>query len=95
VRRLFSVCLAIVVTASMSGCFGTMIQSPAAAAGELSTTTTVRIIALPAQIDAHYCKHGLAETFTYVPLWGVVVGFLTIGIIVPMTTSYSCVPAPS
>lgn len=93
-RRLFSVCLAIVLTVSMSGCFGTMVQSPTAAARP-STTTTVHIIALPTQIDAHNCEHGLAETFTYVPLWGIVVGFFTIGIIVPMTTSYSCVPSPS
>ena len=92
-RRLFNVCLAIVLTVSMSGCFGTMVQSPATAA-RLTTTTTVHIIAFPVQIDAHNCEHGLAETFTFVPLWGIVVGFLTIGIIVPMTTSYSCVPSP-
>ncbi len=93
-RHLFHVSLAIVLTVSMSGCFGTMVQSPTAA-GRPSTTTTVHIIALPTQIDAHRCEHGLAETFTYVPLWGIVVGFFTIGIIVPMTTSYSCVASPS
>ncbi len=93
-RRLFSVCLAIVLTVSMSGCFGTMVQSPTAAARP-SSTTSVRIVGLPVQVDARKCEHGLAETFTYVPLWGIVVGFLTIGIIVPMTTSYSCVPSPS
>ena len=48
------------------------------------------IIAAPTQIDANNCSNGLSQTFTYVPLWGVAVGILTIGIIVPMTTEYSC-----
>ena len=93
-RRLFSVCLAIAVTGSMSGCLGTMVQSPTAA-GKPFSTTNIHILASPTQIDAHVCQHGLAETFTYVPLWGIVVGYLTLGIVVPMTTSYSCVPSPS
>ena len=93
-RHLFHVSLAIVLTVSMSGCFGTMIRSPTAAARP-STTTSVRIVGLPVQIDAHGCEHGLAETFTYVPLWGIFVGYFTLGIIVPMTTSHSCVPSPS
>ncbi len=93
-RRLFSVCLAIVLTVSMSGCFGTMVQSPTAAARP-SSTTSVRIVGLATQIDAHNCEHGLAETFTYVPLWGVFVAWITQGIVVPMTTSYACVPSPS
>ncbi len=91
-RRLFSVCLAIVLTVSMSGCLGTMVRSPTAA-GRPFTTTKAHIVALPTKIDARVCEHGIAETFTFVPLWGLVVGILTIGILVPMTTSYSCVPS--
>ena len=33
----------------------------------------------------------VAQTFTYVPLWGVAVGILTLGILVPMNTEFSCV----
>ena len=91
-RHLFSVCLAIVLTASMSGCLGTMVRSPTAADRPF-TTTRVHIVALPTEIDARACEHGIAETFTFVPIWGLVVGILTIGILVPMTTSYSCVPS--
>lgn len=92
-RRLSQFCLSIVLTVSMSGCLGTIIHSPTAASQPF-TTTGVHILAAPREIDAHACKHGLAETFTYVPLWGLAVGILTLGILVPMTTSYSCVPAP-
>ena len=80
-----------VLVVSTSGCLGTMVQSPTAA-NRPFTTTRIHILAAPTQIDAHDCKNGLAETFTYVPLWGLVVGVLTIGILVPMTTSFSCVP---
>ena len=93
-RRLFSACLAIVITVSLSGCFGTMIKTPAAA-GNPFVTTQVHILAFPTQVDAHMCNHGIAESLTYVPLWGLVVGVLTIGIVVPTTTSWSCVPSSS
>ena len=93
-RRLFSACLAIVITVSLSGCLGTMVKTPAAA-GKPFVTTRVHILASPTQIDAHMCTQGIAESFTFVPLWGLVVGILTIGIIVPTTTSWSCVPSSS
>jgi hypothetical protein len=69
-----------------------MVQSPTAA-GKPFTTTRIHILAAPTQINAHMCEKGIAETFTYVPLWGLVVGILTIGILVPKTTSFSCVPS--
>ena len=90
-RRFFNTVLAILMMVPLSGCLGTMVQSPTPAARP-SYTTRVHILAAPTQIEAHECKNGLAETFTYVPLWGLVVGILTIGILVPMTTSYACVP---
>ena len=33
----------------------------------------------------------MSQVTTFIPLWGVAVGILTIGIIVPKMTSYSCV----
>jgi hypothetical protein len=91
VRRFFKVFLALVMMVPLSGCLGTMVQSPTAA-GRPHMTTRVHLLWAPTQIDAHMCANGLAETFTYVPLWGILVGFLTFSIVVPMTTSYSCVP---
>ena len=90
-RRFFKTVLAILMMVALSGCVGTMVQSPKPASRP-SYTTRVHILWAPTQIDAHECKNGLAETFTYVPLWGILVGFLTFSIVIPMTTSYACVP---
>ncbi len=81
--------LALVLAAAVSGCLGTVVTAPTGN-GKAYGTTRVHFIAAPTQIDAKICPNGLAQTFTYVPLWGVAVGILTIGIIVPMTTEYSC-----
>ena len=44
----------------------------------------------PSAIDARDCASGLQEVAVYVPLWGVAVGILTLGIVVPMTTAFTC-----
>jgi len=93
-RRVFTLTLAAVLVVSLSGCLGTLVHSPARKSKHYSTTRA-HLLGAPTQIDAHACANGLAETVTYAPLWGVAVGILTIGIIVPMTTNYSCVPAPT
>ncbi len=93
-RRVFTVTLAALLVVSLSGCLGTLVHSPTRQSKHHSTTRA-HLLAAPTQIDAHNCPKGLAETFTYVPLWGVAVGILTLGIIVPMTTNYACVPAPA
>ncbi len=41
------------------------------------------------------CERGVAKATTFVPIWGVVVGFFTFGIVVPKTTTYHCVEAAS
>ena len=51
----------------------------------------IYLIAAPFRIDAHGCEKGLAKTATWVPLWGVAVGILTFGIVVPKSVSYECV----
>jgi len=91
-RRLLSLTLAAVVTFTLTGCLGTLVQAPTRSSKQ-HLTTRVHLIAAPTHIDAHVCPMGMSEVFTYVPLWGVAVGILTIGIIVPMTTVYTCVPA--
>ena len=69
---------------------GTIILSPRTG-GAVRGSTEARIIAAPIVVRASDCTRGLAQVQTYVPLWGVAVGILTIGIIVPITTTYSCV----
>ncbi len=88
-RRYLAVLLLAVLITTQTGCLGTLVQSPARPGLTLSTTQ-VHLVAMPTRIDAAACRNGLSEVFTHVPLWGLVVGFFTFGIVVPMTTEYSC-----
>jgi hypothetical protein len=90
VRRISILFLSACLLVSLSGCLGTVIQSPTRPA-QSQSSTRAHILAAPTGIDASHCKAGVSEVFTYVPLWGLAVGILTFGIIVPMTTTYSCV----
>ncbi len=88
-RRLVTALLAAFFVLTQSACLGTVVQAPTRK-GVSQSTTQAHIVALPTRIDATACRAGLAEVATYVPLWGLAVGFLTLGIVVPMTTQYSC-----
>jgi hypothetical protein len=78
------------LVASLTGCLGTVVTTRTSQGKEIATTHA-HILAAPFRIDAHQCKSGMSRVATYVPLWGVAVGILTIGIVVPKTTVYSCV----
>jgi hypothetical protein len=81
---------------SQSGCLGTAIESPARSSRSHSRLQ-IHLLAAPTLIRADVCKNGLADITTYVPLWGLAVGILTLGIVVPARTVYSCVatsPSP-
>ena len=84
--RLF-VALALIV--SQTACLGTIVTSPTAK-GESYGDTRAHLIGSSTEIDAGDCRGGLQEVTTFVPLWGLAVGILTIGIIVPMTTVFTC-----
>lgn len=88
-KRFFTLTLSVALIVAQTGCLGTLVRSPGAR-GQSITTTRAHILAAPTEITATNCPGGLSQVFTYVPLWGVAVGILTIGIIVPMTTEYSC-----
>ncbi len=75
---------------SLSGCLGTVVETPSPA-GRAISAMHVHLLAAPVRIDAHMCERGVAKAATFVPLWGVVVGFLTFGIVVPKATIYHCV----
>ena len=89
-RQISILILSSFLLVSMSGCLGTVVQSPTRPS-QAHSTTRAHILAAPTAIDASHCRAGVSEVFTYVPLWGLAVGILTFGIIVPMTTTYSCV----
>jgi hypothetical protein len=88
--RVHAFALAIVLAVSSTGCLGTFVETPSPSSRGMKTTR-IHLLSAPFRIDAHGCEKGLAKTATYVPLWGVAVGILTIGIIVPKTVSYECV----
>ena len=73
-----------------TGCLGTVVESPRRQGRPISTTR-VHIIAAPIGIDAHVCERGIAAATSFVPIWGVAVGILTLGILVPKTIVYNCV----
>ncbi len=81
--------LALVLAAAVSGCLGTVVTAPTGN-GKAYGTTRVHFIAAPTQINASDCKSGLSEVAVFVPLWGVAVGILTLGILVPMNTAFTC-----
>lgn len=89
-KRALSMALSLVLAACLSGCLGTVVESPTKG-GKPVASTHPHILAAPFRIDAHVCPRGMSRVTTFVPLWGVAVGILTFGILVPKTTFYSCV----
>jgi hypothetical protein len=79
---------------SLSGCLGTIVEAPTASTPSPAyAVLRVHLVAAPRVIRANECKHGVSEVATYVPLWGLAIGILTFGIVVPQWTLYSCVDA--
>ena len=89
-HRHLKTALALIPTLSLTACLGTIVETPTPR-GKPVEGTHAHILAGPFRIDAHTCKGGMSRVVTFVPLWGVAVGILTFGIVVPKTTSYSCV----
>ena len=90
-RRLFTLALAALLSVPLTGCLGTLVHAPTSVT-QAKITTRAHLLAAPTRIEAQNCTKGMGEVYTFVPLWGVAVGILTLGIVVPMTTSYACVP---
>ncbi len=88
-RRLRTLLLSGPLLVSLSGCLGTSIDAPVPSSVS-HATLRVHIIAAPILIQADRCRTGLADVTTYVPLWGLAVGILTFGIVVPEWTVYTC-----
>ena len=86
--------LATGLVASQTACLATQVVAPTRN-GLTQRTTNAHIVALPVHIHADVCRNGLSETITWVPVWGLVVGILTFGIIVPMTTQFTCRTGPT
>ena len=89
-RKITRSLLALVLAAAVSGCLGTIVTAPTGQ-GRTYGATQIHILAAPTSIDAVDCKNGLREVTVSVPLWGVAVGILTFGILVPVNTTFTCV----
>ncbi len=89
-RRTLGLLLAALFLASSTGCLGTNIDSHTRGS-QSYTSLHIHLLAAPTLIQADECRQGLSEVNTWVPLWGLAVGILTFGIVVPQWTTYSCV----
>jgi hypothetical protein len=88
-RALARSVVCVFLSVSLSGCLGTIVEAPTTE-GQSYGDTRAHLIGASTEIDASACRTGLQQVATFVPLWGVAVGILTFGIIVPMTTVYTC-----
>jgi hypothetical protein len=88
-RKLARSLVALGLAATLTGCLGTIVHAPT---GEGSSygSTRAHLIGSSTTINAADCKGGLQEVAVFVPLWGVAVGILTFGILVPMSTTFTC-----
>ena len=89
VHKIIACLMALVLVGSLSGCLGTVVTAPTAE-GRSYEATRAHLILAPTAVDAVDCAGGLHEVAVYVPLWGVAVGILTFGILVPMSTTFTC-----
>ena len=90
-RPLVSLLITGSLVVTLSGCFGTSVDSPARAyRGPSHAELRLSLIAAPRVINVSQCKTGMSDVTTFVPLWGLAVGVLSFGIVVPQWTVYSC-----
>ena len=87
--RLLRLFVALALIASQTACLGTIVQSPVPHA-ESYGDTRAHLIGSSTSIEARDCKRGIQQVEVFVPLWGVAVGILTFGIVVPMSTVVTC-----
>ena len=87
--RLTAVVLCLTIAA---GCFGSSVQSRARPIGGTKQRMNVTLLwgLKPTVVHASECRHGVAESITFVPIWGAVVGWFTLALILPTYTLYSC-----
>ena len=88
-RKLARSLVSLGLAASLAGCLGTIVEAPTGK-GTSYGSTDVHLIGSPTAINAADCRSGLQEVAVFVPLWGVAVGILTLGILVPMSTTFTC-----
>ena len=91
-RRVAALGLVALLASPLAGCLGTEVVSPPRSQpGPAFQTLRWHIIAAPHLDRVDMCKKGLAEFKTYVPPWGLAIGIVTFGIVVPQWTILQCV----
>ena len=88
-RSTLRLLLVIALCISLSGCLGTFVRAPGST-GRTHEATRAHLILMPATIDAGACENGMTQVAVFVPLWGVAVAILTLGILVPQKTEFTC-----
>lgn len=90
-----SLAVAAVLALTMTGCFRTVIDTPAASSGIEKTDVGVTWLALTSTTThASECTYGIAKAEAYMPVWGVLAYWFTAGIAAPMRTLYTCAVPP-
>ena len=89
VHKIIACLMALVLVGSLSGCLGTIVKAPTTE-GRSYGATRAHLIGSSTEVDAADCAGGLHEVAVFVPLWGIAVGILTFGILVPMNTTFTC-----
>ena len=88
-KQIARVLMILTLSLPLSGCLGTIVTAPGGGSRTYKSTDA-HIILLPSQVNAGDCTKGMKEVTVSVPLWGVAVGILTFGIVVPMNTTVTC-----
>lgn len=80
------------LTTPLAACLGTAVEAPPPSEpGPAYQTLRWHLLAAPTLIRADACQNGLAQFTTYVPPWGLAIGILSFGIVVPQWTVLACV----
>lgn len=86
-----STTLALAMLCLMSGCYRTVLTTPAARSDLEGDATGVSWVSLtPVTHNASECTKGVARVESQMPVWGALVWFITGGLIAPMTVEYRC-----
>jgi hypothetical protein len=91
-RRVLVLCC---IALAGAGCLPAMVSSPAPRARVQGDSTGVSWFHLtPVTHNAEECIYGIDRVETYVPAWGAIISFVTLGIATPITIEYKCTARP-
>jgi hypothetical protein len=89
--------LLLLVLLAQVGCYTGRMTTRAARGSEVYAHSGASLLwgLTTVYIAADECPNGLAQAETHFPWWGYIVAPLTVGIVVPIRTEYTCVAGPA